>query len=153
LSSIFPIIQLVIGVPRQEECTIQPMLPKWLIVSGSCGLAYAVINGFARLLDFLKKRKNPNSSNKTLTLVQCILQLLGLFCFGWFIYGNYLVYSIYSDVQYDALLNQETYCSKLLYLFSFWSITASWILIALSCTCICVLTCVLCLCCAAKAAN
>ena len=54
LSSIFPIVQLVIGVPKQDECTIQPMLPQWLIVSGACGLAYSVVNGFIRLIDFLK---------------------------------------------------------------------------------------------------
>ena len=54
LYAAIPITQLVIGVPNLNECTIQPMIPKWMIVSGAFGLFVSVMNGFINFAKFIK---------------------------------------------------------------------------------------------------
>ncbi len=90
---------------------------------------------------FIRKRKNPGEANKSGLLLNCLIQLIGMFILCWFIVGNYFVYSVDSQVQYDPLVNPSTYCDKLVYLFAFWSITVTWILIGLSCFCCCGILC------------
>lgn len=140
--SALPLTQLIIGVTNQDKCTIEPRIPLWLIVYGSVGLGYAVINAVSKLLDFIKKRKDPTAKNKSGLLLNCLAQLIGMFLFVWFIIGNVWVYGIGDQVQYNQLTDPATYCDKLVYLFAFWSITATWILIGLSCFCCCGILCI-----------
>ena len=135
--SVLPVAQLVIGGSNQDSCTIQPKIPLWLIVNGGCGIALAVLKTVTSIADFIKKRKNPTGSHKSQALLGCINMLLGIFTLVWFILGNYWVYSVDSEVQYNEMVNPGTYCDKLVYLFAFWSITVSWIMIGLSCVCCC----------------
>jgi hypothetical protein len=55
------------------------------------------------------------------------LVLTCLFVFAWFILGNYWVFSKHSIVQYedDSL---QSYCNLTLYMFSFWSIIVTYLL-------------------------
>ena len=81
------------------------------------------------------------SSAKDNPIISCVVHLASFFSIGWFIYGNVIVYSIYSNVQYDETLYPDRYCDKLCYLFSFWIITAHWILLVGCCVCLCGLCC------------
>lgn len=139
--SILPVAQIIIGASNQDSCTIQPKIPLWLIVSGASGVVYTFIKTLTSIVDFVKKRKDPTKINKSGALLGCIGSLLGFFIFVWFILGNYWVYSVDSSVQYDTLVDPANYCDKLVYLFAFWSITATWIMMGLSCLCCCGVLC------------
>ena len=45
----FPIAQLVIGLQNQDDCTINKNIPLFLIVSGACGCAAAVLQVFDQM--------------------------------------------------------------------------------------------------------
>ncbi|RMZ93279.1 hypothetical protein BpHYR1_027942 [Brachionus plicatilis] len=59
-----------------------------------------------------------------------LIVLLVFFQFAWFITGNVWVYSKHKKVVYDDP-NSSFYCDKTLYLFSFWIITSSYIMIGI----------------------
>ncbi|RNA29176.1 hypothetical protein BpHYR1_037518 [Brachionus plicatilis] len=140
ISSVIPIAMLIIGVISQEKCSIQSKIPLWLIVMGVGGVVSASLKFLGSMITCIKSRKDRKYSEPK--ILSCFNGILSLFLFIWFILGNYWVYSIYDKVQYDSLVDPETYCDKLCYLFSFWSITTTWILLGLSCLCSCVLVCV-----------
>jgi hypothetical protein len=59
---------------------------------------------------------------------------ISLFAGIWFIIGNVWVFSKNSTVQYaDSTLG--TYCNQTLYMYAFWSIIATYILMVVSCCC------------------
>jgi len=137
----FPIAQLVIGLQNKDDCKINDKIPLWLIVSGACGCAAAVLQIFDQLCcsdtsEGERKSKCP--------CVGFILHLLNMFCFAWFICGNVWVYKIHKTVDMDDDTSED-YCSKLVYLFSFWSITAVYIIMGATCVigcgCVCIMAC------------
>ena len=75
--------------------------------------------------------------------------IVSLFLFAWFIAGNVWVYSNYSKVQYDLTIGTSlasTYCDKTTYLFTFWTITVSYIITGLSCIIGVMICCCACVC-------
>ena len=42
LAFLIPIVHTVIGNPMTKKCTIQPMLPLWLVIMIFCGIGIAV---------------------------------------------------------------------------------------------------------------
>lgn len=91
------------------------------------------------IICIFRSRKGKQSTEPT--LLACFINLLSIFLFVWFIIGNVWVYSIVQTVQYDEIYYPKQYCDKLCYMFSFWYITATWILIGLSCVCCCATLC------------
>ncbi|XP_063694821.1 transmembrane protein 272 isoform X1 [Bolinopsis microptera] len=138
----FPIAQLVIGLQNQDQCTINNKIPLFLIVSGACGCAAAVL----QIMDQMCC-SDTDSSGERRSKCPClgfILHLLNLFCFAWFICGNVWVYKIHKTVDYDDPASEE-YCGKLVYLFAFWSITAVYVALGATCVigcgCVCLMAC------------
>ncbi|KAL5255688.1 hypothetical protein ACHWQZ_G011052 [Mnemiopsis leidyi] len=138
-----PIAQLVIGLQNQDDCTINKNIPLFLIVSGGCGCAAAIL----QVLDQMCCSDSSGSDGERKSkcpLLRLILHLLNLFCFVWFICGNVWVYKVHKTVNFDDA-DSEEYCGKLVYLFSFWSITAVYILMGATCVigcgCVCLMAC------------
>lgn len=72
--------------------------------------------------------------------------VLNLFLFIWFIVGNIWVYSKYRLNLISLLGDLLNYCNLIFYLFVFWVIIVSYILMGLICFCICCLgVCVSCI--------
>lgn len=65
--------------------------------------------------------------------------VLNLFLFTWFIAGNIWVYSKYKPNPIPLPSDPLNYCNPTLYMFAFWVITASYILMGSICFCICCL--------------
>ena len=127
----------------------------WIFVC--VGLYYIVSYFYFYLYMSLHiRRKNE----KTLVIFGCtscfvsfLTSIIGLFQFAWFIAGNVWVYSIYGQVQFTDLTAQSTYCDRTTYLFSFWVITAGYIVMGLSIVlgiCSACLACVCGVCCLKK---
>ena len=38
ITSIIPLIQLIVGAMYKDQCRIQPLIPTYMIVAGVCGL-------------------------------------------------------------------------------------------------------------------
>ncbi|RNA22257.1 hypothetical protein BpHYR1_014704 [Brachionus plicatilis] len=139
LMTIFPISMIVIGATNMDKCPIEPKIPIWLIVAGSVSIVLALISFITLAVPSLKVKL-------VLTVVFGILGgLLGMFQFAWFITGNVWVYSKHRTVVYDDP-DSGLYCDKTLFLFTFWTITASYIMMGVSfiisiiaacCSCLC----------------
>lgn len=52
--SALPVAQFAVGITKQDECTIQPWIPLWLVVSGAVGVAYAFLKCLHGLIDYIK---------------------------------------------------------------------------------------------------
>jgi len=53
LSSVIPVSQLVIGLIKQDKCTIQPWIPMWLIVAGVVGIVYTFLRSIYTVIDYI----------------------------------------------------------------------------------------------------
>lgn len=69
---------------------------------------------------------------------KCIYRTIGtlmtlcvLFLCAWFISGSVWVYSIANTYQSKDSFHEETYCNGTLYLFAFWTLTCSFILLGI----------------------
>lgn len=136
----FPVAQLVIGIQNQDECTINDKIPLYLIVAGGAGVAAIAL----QMLDCLCCNSSGEGESGGNPCLKFIVQILNLFCTAWFICGNVWVYKAHKTVIFDDA-ESEFYCSKLVYLFSFWSITSVYICIGASCVlgcgCVCIMAC------------
>jgi len=131
-----PIIMITIGSLYLKGCTIQKMIPIWLIVFGSL-LIVKNISTLVQRINSINKGDEKGSS----TAMNVFDSFMSLFIVIWFICGNIWTFSIVDIVQYNDKLDVATYCSKTTYLFSFWLITSIYILIGVSCLAFCVTVC------------
>uniref|UniRef100_A0A3B5AEM5 Si:dkey-19b23.12 n=1 Tax=Stegastes partitus TaxID=144197 RepID=A0A3B5AEM5_9TELE len=113
-----PIAQIAIGAIYLNDCPRQPFIPIYLIVMGTFSLVVALCSG---------GEKSRDSPSNPICMV-CNL-LVSMFLFGWFIAGNVWIYSIYEPNYNKTITDVVPYCDKTLYLFAFWTTTASYILI------------------------
>ncbi|XP_059140905.1 uncharacterized protein LOC131928791 [Physella acuta] len=115
-----PIPMIVIGALYKDDCPIEPMIPTYLLLTGSLGL-------LTSLLSLVQ------GEGKRMSTVDVLLHLSQLFSL---IAGSIIVYRVYDDVTYDSA-NSKEYCHKILYLFAFWLTTCSYIVLGLCCLCGC----------------
>ena len=117
---------LILGKISMGQCDIQPMIPKWLVISGLVGLMNFMIKIVASLLI---SKKNEE---KTEIHIFCkwVPNFFYVILFGLLIAGNFWVYSNHSRVEYNRNI-PKTYCNKNCYLFSFWIVTSINILIGI----------------------
>ena len=87
---------------------------------------------------FRINRADEKSSN---TILNVFDSFISLFILVWFICGNIWIYSIMNEVKYNKNTNNEFYCSKTTYLFSFWLVTSIYILVGLGCFVFCFTIC------------
>ena len=127
---------LSIGAKYKDDCPVEPFIPIYLIVGGSFGMLKTIIVLCQRARtheDDLDMDEDQSMSTKFIDGV------LNLFLFTWFIAGNIWVYSKYRPNPSPPPSDPLNYCNPTLYLFAFWVITASYILMGSICFCICCL--------------
>lgn len=132
----FPVSMIIIGALKLDDCPAEHFIPKWLLIFGCFGLA---ANLFMLARQIINKARKSDNKDGGVNPIECILQT---FLLAWFIAGNVWVYRTYKFVKYDKDAGDD-YCDKLLYLFSFWTITSSYIMMAAGCVLCCV--CIICI--------
>lgn len=139
-----PIAMIVVGALYLKQCDRQHYIPIYLLVGGCFGVVKGIIN-LAEQLRNKKKGTSLDEKVKETRRPNPLDGIISCFLFAWFIAGCYWVYSIHGDYQSDHP-EAEKYCHQVVYLFSFWLLTVSFILaaIALLCCCgICIAMCVI----------
>lgn len=131
-----PIIMVTIGSYYLKNCTIQKMIPIWLIVLGVL-MMIKNISTLVHRINSIKKREDTSSS----TALNVFDSFMSIFIVIWFICGNIWVYSIYDRVQHINPADLNSYCSKNTYLFSFWFITSIYIVMGFACIMFCFTVC------------
>lgn len=122
---------------------MEPFIPLYLIVAGSCGLLKA-----ATLL--CQKLRNSESDQEQETneysqyedisnTTKFFDGVLNIFMFTWFIAGNVWVYSHYKPNTKPPLDDPSNYCEPSVYWFAFWIVTVSYVIMGTICFCICCL--------------
>ncbi|XP_032219946.1 transmembrane protein 272 isoform X2 [Nematostella vectensis] len=131
-----PMAMVIMGAKYKDECPVEPFIPIYLIVGGSFGMLKTIIVLCQRARshdDDLDMDEDQSMSSKFIDGV------LNLFLFTWFIAGNIWVYSKYKPNPIPPVTDPLNYCNPTLYMFAFWVITASYILMGSICFCICCL--------------
>lgn len=145
LVTAFPVVQIVLGVLYMDSCPVAPLLPVHVLVSGVGAL---LLLGALALPSVLCQDRHT-SSVWTLWVTS-----LGLLYLAWFLYGSYLVYSMYPPQYTDSstVTGNSTSapplhtalsslsCHRSLYLFTFWTHTLVYVfagnaLVILLCLC------------------
>ncbi|XP_070554016.1 transmembrane protein 272-like [Ptychodera flava] len=132
-----PIAMIVIGSIYLDDCPAEKNIPIYLIV---CGVFTILSYLLSVCLGKSRGKKDENAEGEgdaagkggaVTGCAGCISCLIGPFLFAWFIAGNVWIYRTY-EPSYDDV-NAADYCNKTLYLFSFWLLNVTYILIGLSC--------------------
>merc|ERR1712002_600498 len=118
---VVPILFIVYGSINLGNCTVQRLIPIWLIVAG----VFSIIQQLLQLLDHWKNRKvKQQEVNKPIRALSIIC---GCFNIAWFISGNVWVFGAYSDVTF-AESAATTFCDQTTFNLAFWSIVVAYIL-------------------------
>lgn len=121
------IAMIIIGAKYKDECSVEPLIPIYLIVAGAFGLVANCCSCGIRY------QEGGQSEERSVNPMQLVVQL---FIFAWFVCGNVWIYTNYQP-NYDDTESAE-YCNKTLYLFAFWATTSYHIITGLVLTCLCV---------------
>ncbi|CAF1090629.1 unnamed protein product [Rotaria sordida] len=147
---ILPMIEIVIGIVYQSECSMNHYIPIYLIVTGIISIIILIFAMFGWTFVY------PLVNNLTLKNIKIVFYDAGmfskvmltiailflLFALAWFIAGNVWVFSASLNVQYiDPIEFPNTYCNRNVYLFGFWSIIIKYIFTFVIC---CRLNCYIC---------
>jgi len=124
-----PISMLVMGALNIDNCRAEEMIPIYLVVAGSFGVAknlFSLVN---------RCRKNKEELEEDSTKVNPLVSLVDCFLFAWFIAGNVWIYRTTDrdGVNKDA----DNYCDDTLYYFAFWVTTSVYIIMGTTCCCMC----------------
>ncbi|XP_055021471.1 uncharacterized protein LOC110159392 isoform X2 [Boleophthalmus pectinirostris] len=88
----FPMVQIVMGAVYVSSCPVAPALPVYLMVSGVGTLLFISLLALPPLLC-------PDRHRSSLWTL-CML-CLGLVFLAWFLYGSYVIYSVYPPQYTD----------------------------------------------------
>jgi len=126
------IVPIVIGALYKDDCPVEPMIPMWCIVHGSTSM----MSSFMQL--FIVLRGDHHKKTSVLVYLTHAAKTL-LFIVGCvYTYRNYE--PEYKVPEGGIILGETySYCHKTLYQFTFWYITAHFILafVAFFCGCCC----------------
>lgn len=115
-----PITMIIIGSIYLYDCPKERYIPIYLIVGGIFGAVKII---FSSVNEFLCSDEEDEEGNPCANLFS---RIIGWFIFGWFIAGSVWVYRIYKDFDENNTSSQD-YCHPMLYYFSFWLLTVSYI--------------------------
>lgn len=125
------------GAKYKDDCPVEPFIPIYLIVGGSFGMLKTIIVLCQRARSHDETDTDIDEDQSMSS--KFIDGVLNLFLFTWFIAGNIWVYSKYKPNPTPPPNDAMNYCNPTLYMFAFWVITASYILMGAICFCICCL--------------
>ncbi|XP_070552903.1 transmembrane protein 272-like isoform X1 [Ptychodera flava] len=127
-----PITMIVIGAIYKDQCSAEPYIPIFLIVSGSFTIISIFLSMFAGIKQRRKMDRGDDDEGAVLrSCARCLYGLISIFMLAWFIAGNVWIYRTHEPNYNDV--NADDYCHKTLYLFSFWLLNVTYILMGLSC--------------------
>ncbi|XP_070552909.1 transmembrane protein 272-like [Ptychodera flava] len=128
-----PITMIVIGAIYKDQCPAEPYIPIFLIVSGTFTIVATLLSIFAGMM-YQCQLICCGDEDECATVHSCMLcfyGLIGIFMMAWFIAGNVWIYRTHEPNYYDV--EADDYCHKTLYLFSFWLLNGTYILMGSSC--------------------
>lgn len=135
-----PVACIVLGVKYKDDCPRQKYIPIYLIVAGCFGALKSLINIFEKVCQWTRKNRGDDDGDDDDTTERKrpnpLDSLVSCFLLAWFIAGSVWVFSIYGDHQHD-FPEQDNYCHKTLYAFSFWMLIAQYITVGLAICCCC----------------
>ncbi|RXG61158.1 hypothetical protein Avbf_02167 [Armadillidium vulgare] len=116
---IIPILMIIIGSLKMDECPAERFVPIYLVVGGSFGVLKNLLNFNSRFHLALTEEEEAHLPwHKRLHFQS----LLNFFLTGWFITGCVWVYRIYEPNYTDR--SSSRYCNYTLYMFAFWLVTS-----------------------------
>ncbi len=118
----------------KDDCTIEPLIPIYLIVAGAFGIFRNLIAICCKASEKHQERQGQQASQPGAGR-RGFEGLIDCFLLAWFICGNVWIYKNYQP-NYD-LKTSAQYCHQTLYLFAFWLTTATYILMGTFCVCGC----------------
>ena len=130
-------VMIIIGSVYISNCTIQKMIPIWMIVFGSL----LIIKNISTLIQRVRALRFRNEEKHSSTFLTVFDSFIALFLIIWFICGNIWVYSNAKSVQYTDSTDSSTYCNQMAFQFAFWLITIIYIVIVFSCLLFCCTIC------------
>lgn len=134
-----PIAMIVIGAMYLEDCPRERYIPIYLIVAGAFGVVKAISNIIQQIC---KRKKNEEDTEQNKKPNPCD-SVISTFLLAWFIAGCVWTYRVYDDYQsVDPTL--DNYCNETVYLFTFWLLNITWILLGLAFVCCCCGICIAC---------
>ena len=127
----------LLGAKYRQDCPVEPFIPIYLIVGGS----FSMLKTVAVLCQRAAREESIDgeTEDEQSMFAKFFDGVLNLFLFIWFIAGNFWVYSKYKPNFVPPKHQPLNYCNPTLYLFTFWIITASYIIMGIILFCICCL--------------
>ena len=127
----------LLGAKYRQDCPVEPFIPIYLIVGGSFSMLKTVVVLCQRAAR--EESIDGEAEDEQSMFAKFFDGVLNLFLFIWFIAGNFWVYSKYKPNFVPPKHQPLNYCNPTLYLFTFWIITASYIIMGIILFCICCL--------------
>merc|ERR1712226_44998 len=132
---------LIMGTIHLNDCPVEKMVPVYMLVFGVIFVVKSCLT--TAKYAATKNNKEGDEESKAWQLER----LLDCFLTIWFIVGNVFVYRTRSKYQ-STDPTADDYCHRETYLFAFWVITVTYIMLALCLVlCCCCLFCMCCACC------
>ncbi|KAG8183956.1 hypothetical protein JTE90_005187 [Oedothorax gibbosus] len=121
ITIVVPISMILVGTKYFGECPVEQFIPVYLIVGGTFGVVKNLLGFFSRC------KTNENDQERLIHRSRD--SILNCFLIAWFITGCIWTYRVYEPEYEDE--KSPFYCNKTLYLFAFWLVTTSFIMIGL----------------------
>jgi len=115
--SAIPIAMICLGALRMDQCTMEPWIPKFMVVAGAAGLVTVILS-----MCTYGCASNDSQNNGTVTCLSVLIGLITLFSFAWNIAGSVWVFKKWSNWE-----NLKHSCNNDLYLFAFAYLIIFWI--------------------------
>ena len=111
------------GLMYLNECPEGKYIPVYLVVGGIFGILKQLLHLSTKVRSRNEQELEQLRQSPTQTLLNC-------FILGWFLIGSFCIYRIY-EPNYDPTQGAK-YCNRTLYLFAFWLITSSYLILAIT---------------------
>ncbi|GFY75295.1 uncharacterized protein TNIN_352331 [Trichonephila inaurata madagascariensis] len=121
ITIVVPISMILVGTNYFGECPVEQFIPVYLIVGGTFGVVKNVLGFFSRW------KTNENEQERLIHRSRD--SILNCFLIAWFITGCIWTYKVYEPEYEDE--KSPFYCNKTLYLFAFWLVTTTFIVVGL----------------------
>ena len=133
-------IYFYIGSAYYGQCSIEPLIPIFMIVFGLCGILKSTEILIKHLIVCFKcsclARWKRHSKLKYLFIVWRVLDaIFNLISLAWVIAGSYWIFHVYGELQ-DSRFDREL-CHPVLYKFAFGMMISCYIVVGLTCCCVC----------------